>query len=219
MQRGCNVLLTIWGIREPLASILYKYRYQVSRDQHAVVRNRRLASLALGYDLSGLMLDYGISANVDEIRVAELQKRYVVCIHGTSRESKQWPEQYWRELIRHLEQAGVQSVLVWGSKAERERSERLAEGATSALVSPRMNLKQLASLLSGAKGVIGVDTGPVHLAVALGCKVVALYTDTDPRKTGVVSANEKYSVSLGNQGVIPSVHEVMKAAGQMEIIS
>lgn len=206
------------SIREPAASIFYTHRYSVSRNQHAVDRNRQLAAQVLGYRLEGMPLDYGIQCNTVDSAIAGLATDYIVCMHGTSRESKLWPEQNWQKLLPALVAAGVQPVLVWGSDAERKRSERLAGEAGSAMIAPSLDLQQLAEISAGARGVIGVDTGPVHLAAALGCPTVALYTDTEPGKTGVVSADDTRSINLGSDGDIPSPHEVMSAIKKLGMV-
>jgi ADP-heptose:LPS heptosyltransferase len=51
-------------------------------------------------------------------------------------------------------------------------------------LAPPTNLRQLAGLLARASVVVGGDTGPLHLAAALGTKVVGLYGPTDPRRNG-----------------------------------
>jgi heptosyltransferase-1 len=59
----------------------------------------------------------------------------------------------------------------------------LAAGeANPLIVSPQ--LQELAALLAGARLVVGADTGPVHLAAALGTRVVALFGPTDPARNG-----------------------------------
>lgn len=66
----------------------------------------------------------------------------------------------------------------------------------------KINLLQAAYLLKYAVGIVGVDTGLLHLANALEKPVVGIYTDTDPIKTGVqVSPIAK---NLGNIGQIPT---------------
>ena len=63
-------------------------------------------------------------------------------------------------------------------------------------------------MLKHAVGIVGVDTGLLHLANALEKPVVGIYTDTDPIKTGVqVSAVAK---NLGNIGQIPTVDWFIK---------
>jgi heptosyltransferase-1 len=86
------------------------------------------------------------------------------------------------------------------------------------VIVPRLDLQQLASLLAESKGVIGVDTGPVHLAVALGCKTVALYTDTEPGMTGVAPVRKSDSINLGGAGQSPSSDQVMDAARRLGIV-
>jgi len=88
-----------------------------------------------------------------------------------------------------------------------EVMERLfASDLPFASVCDKINLLQAAFLLKNAEGIIGVDTGLLHLANALEKPVVGIYTDTDPAKTGVqVSA---YAKNLGGIAQIPNVDEV-----------
>lgn len=82
------------------------------------------------------------------------------------------------------------------------RAEQIADGLPFTIVCAKMNLLQAAYLLKHAVGIVGVDTGLLHLANALEKPVVGIYTDTDPIKTGVqVSAIAK---NVGNIGQIPT---------------
>jgi heptosyltransferase-1 len=58
-----------------------------------------------------------------------------------------------------------------------------------------MSLREAAQLLKGAEGVVGVDTGLAHLAVALGRPTVGLYITTEPRLTGLYG--DAHAVNLG----------------------
>src|SRR6185436_2603103 len=80
-----------------------------------------------------------------------------------------------RELAARI---GPKALAVWGP-GERELAERIG-----ARVAPPTNLRELAWLLQKAEVVIGGDTGPLHLADALGTKVIGLYGPTDPRRNG-----------------------------------
>ena len=78
-----------------------------------------------------------------------------------------------------------------------------------ATVAPRMNLIEACGLLGHATAVIGVDTGLSHLANALNVPLVAIYTDTDPDKTGVIET--PWATNLGNIGQCPTVDAVYQA--------
>ena len=87
-------------------------------------------------------------------------------------------------------------------KLKKRVPNRLQNGLPFAIVCDKMNLLQAAYLLKHAVGIVGVDTGLLHLANALEKPVVGIYTDTDPIKTGVqVSPIAK---NLGNIGQIPT---------------
>ena len=194
--------------REPLAAKLYDVVHAVSRDLHAVVRNRRLAALALGYELPA-EVDYGIAVPAG---VGPVEPRaYCVLLHATSRADKLWPEQAWQGLGEELARQGYISILPWGDAAERARSERIARALPGAVVPPALGILAMAGLLAGAHAVIGVDTGLTHLAAALGRPVVALYCGTHPGLTGVYAGQGAPVRNLGGTDTVPELAEVLTA--------
>jgi len=191
--------------REPLAARFYQRHFHVLRELHAVVRNRRLAAAALGYVAEGDP-DYGI--DTPPAAFPWLPHRpYAVFLTATSRDDKLWPETNWLALGAALNSLGFSVILPGGSPVERERAARLASSIPGAVAAPPMSIPELASLLSGARAAIGVDTGLTHLAVALKTPTVAIYTATDPGLTGVLGAG--FHRNLGGKGLIPPADAVL----------
>jgi heptosyltransferase-1 len=183
---------TRWGydsrsIREPLASLFYQRRAAVSLHQHAIMRNRLLCAQVLGYDITALPLDYGITLGAEVAPSPLLRQPYIMAFHGTSRADKEWPEQHWIAFARLLQQHQLQMLLPWGSDAEKARAHRIAAAAENSVVLPRLTLTQIAVLIRDARGVIGVDTGLIHAAAALKRPVLALYPATRPELTGALA--------------------------------
>jgi heptosyltransferase-1 len=138
----------------------------------------------------------------------------MIFLHATSRADKMWPEASWRSLIGAFARAGFAILLPWGSADERARSERLAAGEPAARVLAKQPLDTLAGLIARAELVVGVDTGLVHLAAALGTPTVSLFVATDARLAGVERAS-RFARDLGGVGQIPSVDAVLDAAGAL----
>src|SRR5262245_25902980 len=195
--KGTRHGLDVASAREPAAAWFYDVRHVVSRELHAVERNRRLAAAALGYSPS--TLDYGL-------RAVPSGDASLVFLTMTSRADKLWPEENWIELGRAL---GVPPVLPWGSEAERQRAERIARGLPGARVPQRMRVEQLGALFASAQAVVGVDTGLTHLAAALGARTVGIYSGSEPSLTGIHGARR--ALNLGARGRSPSVAEVLKS--------
>jgi len=194
--------------RESLAAKFYDVVHAVPRDLHAVVRNRRLAALALGYEAPGAP-DYGIVAPSG---VGPIEPRpYCVLLHATSRADKLWPEPAWERLAGELARQGYASILPWGDAAERARSERIARVLPGAVVPPALGIPAMAGLLARAHAVIGVDTGLTHLAAALGRPAVALFCGTHPGLTGAYPGQAARARNLGDTGIVPEVDEVLTA--------
>jgi heptosyltransferase-1 len=195
------------SIREPLAVMFYDVRHRVSYDLHAVERNRILSGLALGYASQGAP-DFGL----DRTRFAGSGERYAVLLHATAEPRKLWPEANWIALGKAL--GDLTLVLPWGTDAERARSERLAAALPRARVPERAPLDTVARLIAGAQFVVGVDTGLMHLAAALGVPLVAIFTGSKPGLTGPVGSGP--ITVLGTHGAPPSVEEVVAAAQAFE---
>ena len=109
----------------------------------------------------------------------------VAFVHGTSRDDKCWPEAQWLELGRRLMAQGFTLGLPHGNEPERERGERLAAAlGPQAQVWPRLDLGQLTDRLAACAGVIGVDSGLSHIAVALDLPHVQIYNFDTAWRTG-----------------------------------
>ncbi len=198
--------------REGLAALAYDRAIDIPRQQNAVLRNRQLAAAALGYPLDDLPLDYGITAAPLQANWLP-EQRYAVLLTATSRADKEWPEDRWLALGAELNAAGLACVFPGGSESERSRAARLANGMGQAVAAPAMNLTDLAGLMAGARIVIGVDTGLVHLAAALKRPTVAIYCGSNPTLTGVLGTEA--FVNLGTLGTPPEVTEVAATVRQL----
>jgi heptosyltransferase-1 len=195
--------------REALAAMGYDVAIDIARNQNAVLRNRQLAATALGYTLDNLPLDYGITA--PPLKGGWMpQGEYAVLLTATSRTDKEWPEECWQELGATLNARGLSCVLPGGSDPERQRAARIARSLDRAVAAPAMNLADLAGLMGGARSVIGVDTGLVHLAAALGRPTIAIYAASDPALTGVLGTAPH--ANLGRPGKAPAVTDVVSTA-------
>ena len=104
-------------------------------------------------------------------------------------------------------------MLPWGTADERVRSEAIAAALPRARVPERAPLDAVARLIAGAQFVVGVDTGLLHLAAALGVPLVAIFAGSKPDLTGPVG-NGPLAV-LGAQGKAPSVEEVIEAVARI----
>jgi heptosyltransferase-1 len=191
--------------REPLAARFYDATFDVSKNLHAVLRNRRLAAAAAGYTASAV-LDYGIAAPPAPAPA----KPVAILLTATSRNDKLWPQEHWIEVGRALHERGLTCLLPGGSEPERERARKLAHAIPDALALPPSSLKDLAGQLAMARIVIGVDTGLAHLAAALGRPTLALFCATDPALTGVMASTP--AINLGTLGKPPGVETVLAAA-------
>jgi heptosyltransferase-1 len=168
------------SIRERAASWFYDVRHRVGRNLHAIARNRMLTGLALNYAAGGA-IDYGLSRKA----VAETSREpYGILLHATARPEKEWTEASWIALGRALGARGSSLLLPWGTAAEHARSKRIAAALSNARAPERRPLDRMAALIAGASFVIGVDTGLIHLAAALGVPLVAIFTASDPGLTG-----------------------------------
>jgi heptosyltransferase-1 len=192
------------SVRERAAAALYDVRHRVPRDLHAIERNRQLTGLALGYRPMG-----GIDFGLDLQPVAQTSERYGILLHATARAEKEWPEEHWIALGAALAGRADRLVLPWGNERERARSVRIADAVRTGCVPEREPLDRVAALIAGASFVIGVDTGLLHLAAALGVPAVGIFLGSEPGLTGPLGTGN--IAVVGSDGTTPAVAEVLGA--------
>jgi heptosyltransferase-1 len=196
------------SIKEPFASYFYDIKHKVAWDQHAIARNRALTGEALGYVPEGPP-DFGL----DRKQIAPAGGApYGVLLHATARADKEWPETNWRMLAASLG-TDIDLVVPFGTDAERGRAVRIASASPRARVPERVPIDEMARLIAGASFVVGVDTGLLHLAAALGVPLVAIFAASEPGLTGPLGAGPM--TVLGAKGAPPPVVEVVDAVGRL----
>ncbi len=108
----------------------------------------------------------------------------VVLHYGTTWITKHWPLVSWQTLANKLiEELGIRPVLTWGNDQELAAVRSIQRVCNDrALIWPRGNLKDLTALLARADLVVGSDTGPIHIAAAVGTSTVSIFRVTDPKR-------------------------------------
>lgn len=117
--------------------------------------------------VAGLLMGHGVKKD----------KPLVVVHSGSSNKAKIWPMERFAELVKRIRIETVASVVLIGGKEERGMVERIIKlsGDDAVNLSGDLNLGQLAALLKRSRLFIGNDAGPMHIAAALGVKVIAIF--------------------------------------------
>ena len=166
------------AIREKAALLFSNQKVKVDTSRHVVEQNLELACSVGLRPASGTARQAGSPHYTPNWAAfpqpMDVRPARVVLLPGAGKQNKLWPIERFRELAARL----ADVLVVWGP-GEAERAQ-----AIGARTAPPTNLRELAWLLQKAELVVGGDTGPLHLAAALGTKVAGLYGPTDPRRNG-----------------------------------
>ena len=186
---------------------------------HAVQRARELCAKALGYQISLVQQKNILFGLIDGVFIAGNAMnniaKMVVFAHGSSREDKLWPIDNWVELGLRLHEEGLGVAIVHGSDEEKLRSEKIAKELIKSQVEvsvlPRLGLDALLDVLGSSAGVVGVDSGLSHMAVALDLPHVQIYNFDTAWRTGPLASNQSArQVSIYAQPT-PTVDAVWQA--------
>lgn len=135
------------------------------------------------------VLELGVRDEDDAAAAAVLEDlgvsgAFAMLVPGGSKEKKRWPADRFAAIARHLREDRGMAVAVSGSPDEAALVRAVAEGGgATALLDARVHLGVLKGIVRRAGLMVTNDTGPRHLAVALGVPVVALFGPTDHRWT------------------------------------
>lgn len=199
-----------FGNRSEDCGYEWPVRFLVQRPQpmppriHAVQRYRHLAALALGYPPTEDGIAY------DELQVVPAQPDgSVMLVHGTTRPENEWPLDHWVQVGQRLVAQGLPVSVPQANAAEESFARQLCQAiGPQARMLPRMGLAALASRMAGCAGVVGVDSGLSHLAVALNLPHVQIFSQ--PRIWRAGPLGSAYQVAVGGAKA-PDIDTVWRA--------
>ncbi|MFK5953342.1 MAG: glycosyltransferase family 9 protein [Desulfobacterium sp.] len=118
-------------------------------------------------------------------RVA-LPRPYVVLNIGATKKANLWGTEKFAILADLIQQKLGMTTVITGGPEDVDRGEMVENYATGKVINltGKTSLRELTGILSHAQGVVSCDTGPMHLAVALGTPTIALFGPSTPRRTG-----------------------------------
>jgi heptosyltransferase I len=171
---------------------------------HAVARTRLLASKLLGYEDTSLP-----QVVFKNLTASTADSKKIMFTHGTTRTDNEWPLAHWIVLANTFIACGHPIVLPQSNSHEQSFCEALRNACGNAiLILPRMNLSEMLNAMSTCCGVVGVDSGLSHMAVALGLPHVQIFSQDRAWRAGPIDL--PHQVAIGGTDT-PSANEVIAA--------
>jgi len=165
------------SIREPIASFFYKTTTSIPYQEGVVLRNCKIVSDALGFDIDrDMILNKKPIFNITKIY--EHKKRSIAFVIGASWSSKIYPKELVCNVCNELKE---DVTIIWGNEDEKERAEWISQHSKYAKVAPKLSLDELVSYISSISLLIGNDTGPTHMAWAQNIPSITLFGPTNSR--------------------------------------
>ncbi len=151
--------------------------------EHIVMRNMRIAE-ALGADISNpeLVLEFSEADQKKAQQIIEGAQKPIIGVNpGAGTKAKQWPASKFAKLVQRLSQEKKATVVITGSPAEVDLANNVARksGVSPIIAAGQTSLLELAALQSKLDLYISNDSGPMHMAAAVGTPVIDLHSGTD----------------------------------------
>lgn len=183
---GCPRRIGEWEPREHAARFLFT-ECIVTRGAHVIEQDFELAIAVAGDILEisrpQLPVDPAAEHWCDELLPPHSNQPVVLMNPGAGWGAKRWPSDRYASVAASLAQQGFR-VLVNAGPGEESLAQEIREQSRGAATPLTSSLAQLIALTRRVSLVIAGDTGPLHLACALGRPVVGIYGPTDPRRNG-----------------------------------
>lgn len=181
MATGAPVRVGFKEAREG-SRFFYTHTVEGGKDIHAIDRYLKIAAF-LGCDTTDIRFPLPLTFTSSPIpHHSSLTEDYAVIIPGARWKTKRWPREKFGELASLLP---LKTVIV-GSKADMDAANEivaLSKGKALSLAG-KTTIGELIEVMRGARFVVSNDSGPMHIAAALGIPVFAIFGPTDPVRTG-----------------------------------
>lgn len=169
-------------LREPAARFFYTRTVDVSAVPHVIDKNLRLVG---SLSSAVFALDVPSPSWMDAVRAASGASGFIVVNPGAGWPNKRWPAARFGALASALRSShGVASLVLWGPGEEQLADAVVEASGGAARRAPATDIVESFALLREARLAVAGDTGPLHVAGAVGTPVVALFGPTYPERNG-----------------------------------
>jgi heptosyltransferase-1 len=187
------------SIRESAASFFYNKSYKYDYKNNVIERNLAIVNFALGMsyisqDIQNKMPFLYSSSNYSTNKLST-NKNNILLIPGASFKSKRYPVDKFVELTKLID---ANFLVISGDSEEKNLASQIEAKTLNVIVLKRLSLNSLISLISKVDLVIGSDTGPTHMAWAIGIPSITLFGPTPGKRNTITTSINKYLESGSN---------------------
>jgi ADP-heptose:LPS heptosyltransferase len=173
-------------LREPAARFFYRETPDPGRDPHVIRKN---LALMKALDVQDLRVRFPLKVPPttagEAVAAAYGSEGYVVINPGAAWPNKRWPPDRFGGLAAQIRaRIGLRSLVLWGPGEEGLASLVVETSCGAAELSPPTSILDLFAIARPAKLMIAGDTGPLHIAAAVGTPLVALFGPTYAERNG-----------------------------------
>jgi ADP-heptose:LPS heptosyltransferase len=179
-------------LREPAARFFYSETPDPGRDPHVIRKNLALMH-TLGVEDPRVAFPLKLARTVtgDTVAARFGSEGYALINPGAAWPNKRWPPQRFGALaVEIFERIGVRSLVLWGPGEEDIASLVVGASGGAAELCPPTNIVDIFAIARRAKLMVSGDTGPLHIAAAVGTPVVALFGPTFAERNGPWSSDD-----------------------------
>lgn len=191
LARGNTYGYAIDTIREKIASYFYQHKILLHNNNHAITKIRLLFASIFSYSINQKIVSYNLSNYTIELN-NYLPSQYIFFLHGTSKQNKCWAVTKWHDLAKRYAATGMTVVCTYSNEKERIIALEITQDIPLAICLPKMSLWELAYIIRKATGLVGVDTGLVHLGAAYDIPMISLYGPTPVELIGTIGKYQQH---------------------------
>jgi heptosyltransferase-1 len=179
---------TVFGManpREAPARIFYNRR-AATTGTHVIEQYHSIAEAVACQPLLTSTIEFPRDGNAENVitkTLSETGENFVLINPGAGWAAKQWPAERYGEVASELAKAGLAPLINFGP-GEKELALAVESASHGAARLISCSIAELIALTRRARLFVGGDTGPLHLAAALGVPVIAIFGPTDPARNG-----------------------------------
>ena len=125
--------------------------------------------------------DAGVAEKIDKLLKSQgVNGEYVVIVPGAAQANKRWPIERFAELADKIGERFGLSIVATGSQGEREYIDAIGKRVVN--LAGKTTVRELIPLMKNASLVVSNDTGPGHIAAAMGVPIVMIFGPTNPAR-------------------------------------